>query len=120
MTTDLVALCRSRPDGESQVAALAAADPELFVAAWQETPVLLLLDGEQQVVVAVDGARLVQVRTEVRRLLGPSAPAVEDAVWWVDIRASSVHEGAASTARRLAEVLVDRHGGSVWPPARTS
>lgn len=116
MTTDLVALCRSRPDAEAQVAALAAADPDLLVATWQDSPVLLLLDEQEQVVLAVDGARLVQVPGEVRRLLGPAAPEVGDAVWWVDIRASSVREDAPAAARRLAGVLVERHGGAVWPP----
>lgn len=116
MTRDVVALCRSRPDGEAQVAALQAAGPDLLVASWQQTPVVLLLDDRADVVLAVDGARLVQVPDEVQRLLGPAAPDVGDAVWWVDVRASSTLEGADAAARRLAEVLVERHGGAVWVP----
>lgn len=116
MTTDLIALCRTRPDSEAQIAALQAAGPDLLVAAWQDTPVVLLLDDERHVVLAVDGARLVQVPSEVTRLLGPAAPVVGEAVWWVEIRAASTSDGAAAAARRLATVLVDRHGGAVWPP----
>lgn len=114
-TADAVALCRSRPDIAALAAAFAAADPDLQVAAWQDTPVILLLDEELQTVLAVDGARLVQVPSEVRRLLGPTAPEVHDPVWWVDIHSSATHQGAPAAARRLASTLVDRHGGAVWP-----
>lgn len=115
MTTDVIALCRTRPEGEAQVAALQAAGPDFQVASWQDTPVILLLDENERVVLAVDGARLLQVPGEVRRLLGPSAPEVGEAVWWVEIRASSAYDGAAAAARRLASTLVEHHGGAVWP-----
>ena len=116
-TSDAVALCRSRPDAEAHVAAFAAAGPDLLVAAWQDTPVVLLLNDDQQIMLSIDGARLVQVPSEVRRLLGPTAPEVNGPVWWIDVHATSADPGAPAAARRLAATLVDRHGGAVWPPA---
>lgn len=117
MTADVIALCRTRPDVESQVEAFDAVGPDVFVAAWQDSPVVLLLDAEQRVLLAVDGARLVQVPSEVRRLLQPSPPEVTGPVWWVEVRASSTHDDALAAARRVAETLVERHGGTVWPAA---
>ena len=81
----------------------------------QDTPVLMLVDETERVVLSVDGARLVQVPDEVRRLLGPSAPEVDGPVWWVEVRASSTHQGAAAAARWLARELIERHGGAIWP-----
>lgn len=102
MTTDVIALCRTRPEGEAQVAALQAAGPDFRVASWHDTPVILLLDENERVVLAVDGARLLQVPGEVRRLLGPSAP--------TSARRSG---GSRSGRRRRTRVPLRRLGG--WP-----
>ena len=112
---DAVALCRTRPEAAAQAAALAAAGPDYRVAVWHDTPVLLLLDDNAQLVLAVDGPRLIQAAGEVDRLLQPDPPAVDGPVWWVDIRAYASQPEAADAAHRLATSLVAEHGGWVWP-----
>lgn len=114
---DAVALCRTRPEASSQAAALAAAGPDYRVAVWHETPVLLLLDDDAQLVLAVDGPRLIQTPDEIGRLLLPDPPPVDGPVWWVDVRAYAGRPGAAEAAHRLATRLVADHGGWVWPTA---
>ena len=125
MTVDVVALCRARPDVEAEIGALFAAGPDLLVRA--NHGFLQLLDERERAVLAVDGPRLVQVRGEVRRLLGVPVADVSEPVWWIEVRASSVrdgefdarHDDPGRAARRLAEHLVGRYGGFVWPAADT-
>jgi hypothetical protein len=123
MTVDVIALCRARPDLEGEIGALLAAGPDLLVRWRRRFPVLELLDENERSVLAVDGPRLVQVPGEVRRLLGVPAADVTEPVWWIEVRASSVRDGELDdagldpgpAARRLAEHLIGRYGGFVWP-----
>lgn len=113
MTVDIVALCRGEPDLRGAVDALVAAEPELHADAVAGGALLQLYDDEGEPLLAVEGPVLVQVPGEVERLLG--VPGVDCPVWWVEARATSDRPEAAEIARRLADALVARLGGVVWP-----
>jgi hypothetical protein len=107
---DVIALCERQPGPGTTLAALQACGPDLRVSTVERGSLIQLCADDGRPLVTVEGARLVQVPGEVRRLLG-----VDDAphpTWWVEARA--VDAGAAAIARRFAAALLSQTGGVSW------
>ena len=114
MTTDAVALCRNRPGPGEMIAAMAAAGPDLRVDTTGPAPLVRLYHPDGRLLLTVDGARLVQVPGEVRRLLGIDDDAVPHPVWWVESRAPDAYPEAGAVAQRFSAALVAAVGGVTW------
>ncbi len=113
MTVDAVALCRDRPGPAEMIAAMMAAGPDLRLDTADETQ-LQLYHQDGRLLLTIDGARLVQVPGEARRLLGIDTGTVPHPVWWVESRAPGGDPGAAALARRFTSALVAAVGGVSW------
>lgn len=113
MTFDIVALCQRRPDPEISVAALRDAGRDLRVETVERAKLVQLYHLAGRLLLTTDLGRLVQVRGEVRRLLGIERE-VSDPVWWVESRAPAGDSEAEATARRFTAALVARTGGLSW------
>jgi hypothetical protein len=114
MTFDAVALCRDRPGPAEMIAAMLAAGPDLRVDAADATQSVQLYHRDGRLQLTIDGARLVQVPGEARRLLGIDTEAVPHPVWWVEGRAPGGDPDAAAVARRFTSALVAAVGGVSW------
>lgn len=116
MTSDVVALLTGMPDPKAIVAGMAAAGADLGVRRVANGAVLQLCDSEGRPLVSIEVPLLVQVPGEVERLLGPeTAGRVTTPVWWLEARA---RDGRGDLARAVADELVRRLGGVVWPPGK--
>jgi hypothetical protein len=121
MSRDVVALVPVMPDVADVLAGMLAAGPELGVRPVEVGPVVQLCDPGGRPLVSIELPVLVQVPGEVERLLGPElAGRVQVPVWWVEARAPSARQGAGELARRFADALVQRLGGTVWPQRAAS
>jgi hypothetical protein len=116
MTSDVVALLAGMPDPKVIVAGMAAAGEDLGVRHAANGAVLQLCDADGRPLVSIEVPLLVQVPGEVERLLGAeTAERVSTPVWWLEARA---RDGRGELARAVAEELVRRLGGVVWPPRK--
>ncbi|QUG99930.1 hypothetical protein HUO13_03125 [Saccharopolyspora erythraea] len=113
MTFDIVALCREQPGPGAMLAAMRAAGPELRVNTIDEAQLIQLYHEDGRLMMTTEGARLVQVRGEVRRLLGFDED-VPHPVWWVETRAPGGDPEAEAAARRFTQALVTTSGGVSW------
>jgi hypothetical protein len=113
VTFDVVALCRENPGPEVMLGAMHAAGPQLRVNTVDESQLIQLYHEDGRLMLTTEGARLVQVEGEVRRLLGIDE-GVPSPVWWVETRAPSGDPEAAETARRFTRALVAQAGGVSW------
>ncbi|RAY11325.1 hypothetical protein DPM19_30330 [Actinomadura craniellae] len=107
MSRDLVTLTPRRPD-------VVAAVAELRLPAATLDGAVQVLDASGRLLVAAAAPRYVRVPGEAERLLGVP---VNVPVWWVELRAAGDLPDARHQARGLADLLVRRYGGSVWPAA---
>lgn len=113
MTFDIVALCRERPGPAAMLAAMSAAGKQLRVNAIEKSKLLQLYHPDGRLLLTTEGARLVQVRGEVRRLLGFDED-VPHPVWWVESRSPGGDPEAEAVARRFTHALVTAAGGVSW------
>lgn len=113
MTFDIVALCREQPDIAVVLAALREAGPELKVHMIEETQLIQLYHPAGRLLLTTEGARLVQVPGEARRLLGITDE-VPDPLWWVECRSPGADRDAEQVARRFTHALVAQTGGMSW------
>jgi hypothetical protein len=113
VTFDIVALCREQPGPGAMLAAMQAAGKELRVNTIDEAALIQLFHEDGRLLLTTEGARLVQVRGEVRRLLGFDED-VPHPVWWVESRAPSGDSDAERVARRFTQALVVTSGGVSW------
>ena len=118
MTYDVVTLTEELPDVRGMVSALDRAGPDLRIWGADRGGAVRLRDGDGRHVVTVEAPRGIATPWEVTRLLGEeAAEGLTSNTWWVDVRAPSGDQKAATAAHRLAESLVERHGGTAWPPS---
>jgi hypothetical protein len=121
VTYDVVALTEELPDVRGMVSALDRAGPDLRIWGADRGGAVRLRDGDGRHVVTVEAPRGVATPWEVTRLLGDeAAEGLTANTWWVDVRAPSGDPLSADAAHRLAASLVERHGGTSWPPAPRS
>lgn len=113
MTFDIVALCRDHPDAATTMAALTAAGPQLQVDTVEAAKLVQLYAPDGRLLLTLEGARLVQVPGEVRRLLGVTED-VPHPVWWVESRAPGGDPEAEAVARRFTAALLSATGGMSW------
>lgn len=113
MTFDIVALCPEQPGPGALLAAMRAAGPRLRVNTVEDAKLIQLYHDDGRLVLTTEGARLVQARGEVRRLLGFDAD-VPHPVWWVETRAPNGDPEAVEAARRFTRALVATTGGVSW------
>lgn len=113
MTFDIVALCREQPGPEASLAAMHSAGPELRVDVIESAQLVQLYHDDGRLMLTVEGARLVQVPGEVRRVLGIEIE-VPHPVWWVESRAPGHDPEAEAVARRFTQALVATTGGLSW------
>ncbi|GAB2834507.1 hypothetical protein GCM10027176_43590 [Actinoallomurus bryophytorum] len=115
MTHDVVALVRNAPDVRTMVDSMAETDEHLRVRGTGEGAIIQLCNEEGQALVSIEAPQFVRVDGEVERLLGAEVAAkVPTPVWWVEARAALADERSAALARRFADELVRRLGGTVW------
>jgi hypothetical protein len=115
VTFDTVALCRDHPGPAAMLAAMLAAGQELRVDTVEAAQLVQLYHpGDGRLLLTIEGARLVQVPGEVRRLLGVEGDDVPHPVWWVESRAPDRDPEAEAVARRFTEALVTAAGGVPW------
>lgn len=110
MTLDTVALCRDRPEIETVLASLQAAGPALRVLPLPRGRLVQLCDDAGAPLLTIEGPTLVQLPSEVHRLLGVT---VTGPVWWVEARARDAD--GYGIARRLIEALAAATRGQTWP-----
>jgi len=113
VTFDIVALCRDQPDAAVTLAALREAGPDLRVHTLEQAQLIQLYHPDGRLLMTTEGARLVQVPGEARRLLGITDE-VPHAVWWVESRAPGADPDAEAVARRFAHAVVAQTGGMSW------
>jgi hypothetical protein len=113
VTFDAIALCSQQPGPEMMLAAMLEAGPRLHVQTIEENRLVQLFHGDGRLMLTIEGARLVQARGEVHRLLG-IAGEVPHPVWWVESRAPGHDPEAQDVARRFTRALVTVTGGSSW------
>lgn len=113
MTFDIVALCREQPDMAVVLAALREAGPKLKVHTIEEAQLIQLYHPDGRLLLTTEGARLVQVPGEARRLLGITDE-VPDPLWWVESRSPGADRDAEQVARRFTHALVAQTGGISW------
>jgi hypothetical protein len=115
VTHDVVALVRNAPDVRTLVDSMAETDDSLRVRGTGEGAIIQLCNEEGQALVSIEAPQFVRVDGEVERLLGAEVAAkVPTPVWWVEARAALADERSAALARRFADELVRRLGGTVW------
>jgi hypothetical protein len=115
VTHDVVALVRNAPDVRTLVDSMAETDESLRVRGTGEGAIIQLCNEEGQALVSIEAPQFVRVDGEVERLLGAEVAAkVPTPVWWVEVRAALADERSAALARRFADELVRRLGGTVW------
>lgn len=115
MTFDIVGLCAGQPDPETHLRAMLAAGPDLHVDTLEDQQLVLLYHRDGRLLLTIEGARLVQVPGEVRRLLGIGEEIdVPHPVWWVESRAPGGDPEAQEVARRFTQTLVAATGGLSW------
>jgi hypothetical protein len=115
MTFDIIGLCTRQPDPEATLQAMLVAGPRLHVDALEEQQVVQLYHPDGRLLLTTEGARLVQVPGEVRRLLtiGDDVE-VPHPVWWVESRAPTGDPEAEAVARAFTQALVAQTGGVSW------
>jgi hypothetical protein len=113
VTFDAVALCREQPDPATMLAALLEAGPDLRVDTIEDVQLVQLYRDDGRLMMTTEGARLVQVSGEVRRVLGIDAE-VPHPVWWVESRAPGSDPDAADVTLRFTKALVAATGGLAW------
>ncbi len=113
MTFDIVALCRDQPDVAVTLTALREAGPELKVDRIEQAQLIQLYHPDGRLLMTTEGARLVQVPGEARRLLGITDE-VPHPVWWVESRAPGADPDGEAVARRFAHALAAQTGGTTW------
>ena len=113
MTFDVVALCRDQPNVAVTLAALREAGPELKVDRIEQAQLIQLYHPDGRLLMTTEGARLVQVPGEARRLLGITGE-VPHPVWWVESRTPGADPDAEAVARRFTHALVAQTGGMSW------
>jgi hypothetical protein len=115
MTFDIIGLCARQPDPEATLAAMLAAGPDLHVDALEQQQLVQLYHADGRLLLTNEGARLVQVPGEVRRLLGIGEEVeLPHPVWWVESRAPGADPEAEAVARNFTKALVARTGGLSW------
>jgi hypothetical protein len=118
VTHDVVALVRTAPQVRSLVDSMADTDETLRVRGTAGGAIIQLCDEEGQALVSIEAPQFVRVEGEVERLLGAEVAAkVPTPIWWVEARATIADERSAALARKFAEELVRRLGGTVWTGA---
>jgi hypothetical protein len=113
VTFDIVALCREQPGPAETIGAMQAAGPQLRVNTVEHAQLVQLYHEDGRLLLTTEGARLVQVPGEVRRLLGFDED-VPHPVWWVESRAPGADPEAEAVARRFTRALVAATGGVSW------
>lgn len=112
MTFDAIALCPDQPDPAAVIGAMLAAGSRLRVDTVEDAELVRLYHDDGRLLLTIEGARLVRVAGEVRRLLGiDNAP---HPVWWVETRSPGGDPEAESVARRFMQALVAATGGVSW------
>ena len=111
MTFDVVTLCPRQPGPEAVVAAILTAGEGSFVDFETDRQLIGVRHSDGRVLLTVEGARLVQVPGEARRVLGLDVPTP---VWWVEGRAPDEDAEAEAVARTFAEALAVATGGRAW------
>ncbi|MPZ64127.1 MAG: hypothetical protein GEU83_00900 [Pseudonocardiaceae bacterium] len=113
MTFDMVALCREQPDTTVVIAAMQAAGPKLKVNTIEEAQLIELYHPDGRLMLTTEGARLVQVPGEPRRLLGITDE-VPTPVWWVESRSPGADPDAEAVAREFTRALAAQTEGMSW------
>jgi hypothetical protein len=115
VTFDIVGLCRREPDPSAVFAAMLAAGPDLGVDSVGEQHLMRLHDPGGRVLLTTEGARLVRIPGEARRVLGLGPEVdVPHPVWWVESRAPDGDPEAEAVARAFTGALVAWTGGVSW------
>jgi hypothetical protein len=115
VTFDIIGLCASQPDPGATLQAMLAAGSDLHVDTLEEQQLVQLYHPDGRLLLTTEGARLVQVPGEVRRLLGIGDEVeVPHPVWWVESRAPGGDPEAEAVARTFTQALVARTGGLSW------
>nr|WP_225954570.1 hypothetical protein [Kibdelosporangium phytohabitans] len=91
--------------------AMHAAGTHLHVNTIEEAQLIQLYHPDGRLMLTTEGARLVQVPGEAKRLLGIDVP---NPVWWVESRAPSGDPEAEDVTKRFAQALVTATGGALW------
>lgn len=111
MTFDVVGLCRREPGADTLVSAIRAASALSDVDVDEARLLFRIRHPEGRVLLSIEGARLIRVPGEVRRLLGVD---VSPPVWWVESRAPEDDEEAEAVARAFTTALIAATGGTSW------
>ena len=115
MTFDAVALCRDQPVPAVMLSAMLAAGEQLKVDTVDAARLIQLRHpGDGRLLLTTEGARLVQVPGEARRLLGIDSDDVPHPIWWVETTAPEGDPEAEAAARRFTHALVAVAGGVAW------
>lgn len=115
MTYNVVALTEELPQARTMIRALKSAHPDLTIRGASRAAIVRLRDEEGHPFVSVEAPQLVEAPADVARILGvEAAERMTGNTWWVDVRAPADNPRAAEAAHRLAEKLVEHHGGDVW------
>jgi hypothetical protein len=115
MTFDAVALCRDQPVPAVMLSAMLAAGEQLRVDTEDATKLIRLHHPDDgRLLLTTEGARLVQVPGEARRLLGIESADVPHPIWWVETRAPQGDPEAEAAVRRFTHALTTALGGVAW------
>lgn len=116
MTSELIVLTQDAPHVRAFVGSMLDAGETLRVSSAGEDALIHLCDERGDTLLSVETVQRVDVVGEAERLLGDDAVSGLTVPFWrVTTRASDTHPRASAIARRFAEALVARLGGTVWP-----
>ncbi|NUK32195.1 hypothetical protein HRW12_00085 [Streptomyces lunaelactis] len=115
MTKDVIALTPQMPDIRTILAGLYAGGPDVAINTTADGAVIQLCRPGGRPLVSIEAPILLQVRGEIRRLLGADTGAWDSPLWWTEARAVTTAPEAEPLARSFAGRLVSVLSGTTWP-----
>ncbi|NUK46043.1 hypothetical protein HRW13_35430, partial [Streptomyces lunaelactis] len=106
MTKDVIALTPQMPDIRTILAGLYAGGPDVAINTTADGAVIQLCRPGGRPLVSIEAPILLQVRGEIRRLLGADTGAWDSPLWWTEARAVTTAPEAEPLARSFAGRLV--------------
>ncbi|WP_017556194.1 hypothetical protein [Nocardiopsis baichengensis] len=117
MSYDVVALVTKEPDQRLIADAMVDTGKDLLIQPRSGGRIMQLLSPEdEKVLLTIEPPRLIEVLSEIDRLLGPNlTEGLTSPCWWIEAHADP--EVGPPHANRFAESLAWRLGGAVWTSA---